>query len=214
MYDRGSACLYIQHGIDAVDAFFGKIENRRRMHAALGSALASAVSAFWLNTKHKLIGEIYITCVSQHWPSEDAYGRLSMWRGYCNQPDGVALVLNVEPFRLQTNEFNAYSSPVLYGHAADFEAQALQVFAYHASTLAEFLNNIRYAIRLYVTPISEETYRVTKIVDEHFVIHTYDRPADIVNEFAWGQYFGLLNSTRTKPNFPPFSVTSSLKSQF
>lgn len=119
----------IQHGIDAVDAFFAKTENQRRMHAALGSALASAVSAFWLNTKHKLIGEIYITCVSQHWPSEDEYGRLSMWRGYCNQPDGVALVLNVEPFRLQTNEFNAYSSPVLYGHAADFEAQALQVLA-------------------------------------------------------------------------------------
>lgn len=88
------------------------------------------------------------------------------------------------------------------------------LFAYHASTLAEFLNNIRYAIRLYVTPIADETYRVTKVVDEHFVIHTYDRPADIVNEFAWGQYFGLLNSTRTKPNFPPFSVTSSLRSQF
>lgn len=119
----------IQHGIDAVDAFFAKKANQQRMHAALGGPLASAVHAFWLNTKHKLIGEIYITCVSQHWPSEDDYGRLSMWRGYCNQPDGVALVLNVAPFRLQTNELNAYSSPVLYGHAADFEAQALQVLS-------------------------------------------------------------------------------------
>lgn len=88
------------------------------------------------------------------------------------------------------------------------------LFAYHASTLAEFLNNIRYAIRLYVTPIADQTYRVTKVVDDHFVIHTYDRPAAIVNEFAWGQYFGLLNSTRTKPNFPPFSVTASLKAEF
>lgn len=119
----------IQHGIDAVEAFFAKADNQQRLASALGPPLASAVQAFWRSAKHKLIGEVYITCVSQHWPSEDAYGRLSMWRGYCNQPDGVALVLDVAPFRLQTNVLNAYSSPVLYGHAADFEAQALQVLA-------------------------------------------------------------------------------------
>jgi hypothetical protein len=90
----------------------------------------------------------------------------------------------------------------------------VHLFAYHASTIAEFLNNIRYAIRLYVAPVAEEGYRITKVVDDHFVIHTYNRPADIVNEFAWNQYFGLLNSTRTKPNFPPFSVTASLKAEF
>lgn len=88
------------------------------------------------------------------------------------------------------------------------------LFAYHASTLAEFLNNIRYAIRLYVTPIAETRYRVTGKIDEYIDMYTYDRPAEIVNEFAWSQYYGLLDSTRHRPNFPPFSVTQSLKDQF
>lgn len=88
------------------------------------------------------------------------------------------------------------------------------LFAYHASTIAEFLNNIRYAIRRYVQPVAEGTYRVTKVIDDHFVAHTYARPTGMVDEFAWTQYFELLNSTRREPNFPPFSVTQSLKGQF
>lgn len=88
------------------------------------------------------------------------------------------------------------------------------LFAYHASTIAEFLNNIRYAIRLYVTPVAETRYRVMRKLDDYIDIHTYDRPTEIVNEFAWAQYCGLLNATRHKPNFPPFSVTQSLKDRF
>lgn len=88
------------------------------------------------------------------------------------------------------------------------------LFAYHASTLAEFLNNIRYAIRIYVTPVAQARYRVTGRIDEYLDLHTYDRPHDVINEFAWSQYYDLLESTRRKPNFPPFTVTQSLKSQF
>lgn len=88
------------------------------------------------------------------------------------------------------------------------------LFAYHASTIAEFLNNIRYAIRRYVTPVAEARYRVTGKVDDHLDMYTYDRPEEIANEFAWAQYYDLLNSTRYRPNFPPFSVTQSLKGQF
>jgi hypothetical protein len=88
------------------------------------------------------------------------------------------------------------------------------LFAYHASTIAEFLNNIRYAIRHYVKHAAQSRYRVTGKIDENLDTYTYDRPAEIKNEFAWGQYFDLLNSTRRRPNFPPFSVTQSLKNQF
>lgn len=88
------------------------------------------------------------------------------------------------------------------------------LFAYHASTLAEFLNNIRYAIRIYATPVAEARYRVTGKIDDYLDMYTYDRPAEIANEFAWAQYYGLLNSTRQRPNFPPFSVTQSLKDRF
>jgi hypothetical protein len=88
------------------------------------------------------------------------------------------------------------------------------LFAYHASTLAEFLNNIRYAIRIYVTPVAEARYRVTGRIDEYLDLHTYDRPHDVINDFAWSQYYDLLESARRRPNFPPFTVTQSLKSQF
>lgn len=88
------------------------------------------------------------------------------------------------------------------------------LFAYHASTLAEFLNNIRYAIRLYVTPVAEARYQVTGKIDDHLDSYTYKRPAEIENNFAWKQYCDLLNRTRIKPNFPPFGVTQHLKNQF
>lgn len=88
------------------------------------------------------------------------------------------------------------------------------LFGYHASTIAEFLNNIRYAIRLYVTPVAKARYRITGKIDDHLDMYTYDRPAEIVNEFAWAQYYSLLDSTWRRPNFPPFSVTQSLKNQF
>ncbi len=88
------------------------------------------------------------------------------------------------------------------------------LLGYHSSTIAEFLNNIRYAIRRYVRPVADASYRVIGKIDAYADRYTYDRPQDIVNEFAWMQYWELLESTRRKPNFPPFSVNQSLKGQF
>lgn len=46
---------------------------------------------------HNFINEVekitYISCLSEHLPSEDTTGRLSMWRAYSNS-SGVALVIN------------------------------------------------------------------------------------------------------------------------
>lgn len=88
------------------------------------------------------------------------------------------------------------------------------LFAYHASTIAEFLNNIRYAIRLYVSPIAESSYRVTRVIDDDFSAYTFDRPQELSNEFAWAQYYSLLDGTRRRANFPPFSVARSLKNRY
>lgn len=88
------------------------------------------------------------------------------------------------------------------------------LFAYHASTIAEFLNNIRYAIRLYVTEAAKSRYRVTAKFDDYHESYAFDRPADIKSEFAWAQYCELLGSTKRKPNFPRFSVTQSLKDRY
>jgi hypothetical protein len=88
------------------------------------------------------------------------------------------------------------------------------LFAYHASTLAEFLNNIRYSIRLYVLPVANDSYRVTGKIDDYLDMYTFEKPQEIADEFAWSQYYNLLDSARRKPIFPLFTVTHSLKDQF
>lgn len=88
------------------------------------------------------------------------------------------------------------------------------LLAYHASTIAEFLNNIRYAIRLYVEPTAQATYRVEYKIGEYADAYTFERPAEMINSFGWEQYYGLLDWSRRKPNFPPFTVARSLKDQF
>lgn len=87
------------------------------------------------------------------------------------------------------------------------------LLAYHASTIAEFLNNIRYAIRLYITPVAKARYQATGDFDG-IEIFTFERPDAIVNKFAWAQYFELLQGSLRQPNFPPFSVSQSFKGQF
>ncbi|CAN7350884.1 hypothetical protein [Rhizobium sp. LjRoot258] len=87
------------------------------------------------------------------------------------------------------------------------------LLAYHASNIAEFLNNIRYAIRLYIDPIARAGYRPTRMVDG-LQLYTFERPQEFTDKFAWAQYFSLMQSTLEKPNFPPFSVSQSFKSQF
>ena len=57
--------------------------------------------------------DTYLTSLSEHDPSEDELGRLSMWRAYCPK-NGVALVLRNHPFMESTDELKAYSSPVAY----------------------------------------------------------------------------------------------------
>lgn len=87
------------------------------------------------------------------------------------------------------------------------------LLAYHASTIAEFLNNIRYAIRLYVAPVAAERYKVTGNVDG-LEIFTFERPDGIVNKFAWAQFFELMQGSLRQPNFPPFSVAQTMKMRF
>ncbi len=55
----------------------------------------------------------FITCISEHPPEENKYGRLSMWRAYGGN-NAVAIVLNINPFITESDIFHAYTSPVAY----------------------------------------------------------------------------------------------------
>jgi len=87
------------------------------------------------------------------------------------------------------------------------------LFAYHLSTIAEFLNNIRWAIYEYLRPEFSRAYHVTGMVSgaEMYAFHY---PDGIEAPLAKTMYWGLMNMVRSQPYFPRFTVTPSLKSRF
>jgi hypothetical protein len=64
----------------------------------------------------------YIMCFSEHEDSEDANGRLSMWRAYGGAA-GVALVLNPRPMIVPASDYGAETTPVAYLTDSQFEQQ-------------------------------------------------------------------------------------------
>ena len=65
--------------------------------------------------------QTYICSFSEHYEDKAALGKLSMWRAYA-QKDGVAIVMNLEPFKSETNELSVFASPVEYGDESKFAA--------------------------------------------------------------------------------------------
>lgn len=84
------------------------------------------------------------------------------------------------------------------------------LLAYHTSTIAEFLNNVRWAIHGYLRP---EFVRAFRREDDD-LLYTFDVPAEIGQGLPRGMYWRLMNAMRSEPYFPRFVVTDSLKAQF
>ena len=67
--------------------------------------------------------DTFLTCVSEHDPSEDQMGRLSMWRAYGGQ-DAVAIVMNNTAFLRSSDALKAYTNKVNYLTVKQFEDHA------------------------------------------------------------------------------------------
>jgi hypothetical protein len=87
------------------------------------------------------------------------------------------------------------------------------LFGYHMSTIAEFLNNIRWAIHGYLRSEFVRAYHET---GEHSGIKMYafHYPAGVTAPLAKTMYWDVMNMARSIPFFPRFTVTPHLKSQF
>ncbi|MDX0928362.1 DUF2971 domain-containing protein [Sinorhizobium medicae] len=88
-------------------------------------SVAAALDAIFPELSNECIGwfngwlfqlrnKTYVTCLSEHDPSEKQYGRLSMWRSYTASQAGVGFVINPLPLYSVTETFGAFSSPVYY----------------------------------------------------------------------------------------------------
>jgi hypothetical protein len=126
--------------------------------------------------------------------------------------------------RLERNVRTIVSILAAHGHSID-EGMGYAVlpefwqwfhehlFGYHLSTIAEFLNNIRWGIFEYLQPEFARAYRVTSY-DAGAAIYEFDVPAEITAPIAKTMYWDLMNMARSKPYFPRFTVTPNLKLRF
>lgn len=87
------------------------------------------------------------------------------------------------------------------------------LFAYHLSTIAQFLNEIRWGIHEYLQPEFARAYHVTSN-DPRAPSYAFRPPAEITAPIARTMYWDLMNLARSRPYFPRFTVTQSLKNQF
>ena len=79
-------------------------------------------------------------------------------------------------------------------------------FMYSASRIAEFLNDIRWAIFEYLVP---EFQRAWYPIDD--IAYGYHIPPEIEEPVAHAMYWNLMNRVRGKPWIPRFVVTEYLK---
>lgn len=82
------------------------------------------------------------------------------------------------------------------------------ILNYHASTIAEFLNNIRWGIYEYLKP----EYDGSVVWDPNdSTKYRFTYPAGVTSEFAKQCYWDLMNEMRQPPYMPRFKVTRYLK---
>lgn len=83
--------------------------------------------------------------------------------------------------------------------------------SYRLSTIAEFLNNIRWGVYEYLQP----EYERAMVIDKNVTIkHEYNYPDDINNKFAKECYWELMDEVRSKPYIPRFKVEEILKKHY
>ena len=84
------------------------------------------------------------------------------------------------------------------------------IFIYHSSTIAEFLNRIRWAIYRYLQPEFSRSFERC----DPSPMYRVNYPADCIEPIARSMYWGLMNMVRNAPYFPEFRVTQFLKMRY
>jgi hypothetical protein len=130
--------MEVEHGFEMLQrAFAPPVDSEtERGLRAVGSALNDIFPNIqnetieWFDSSlFQLRHQTYVTCLSEHPRSEDAYGRLSMWRAYTGNQVGVALVIKPAPLYSLSDTFGAFSGPVHYYSDEEMKKVLLQVAA-------------------------------------------------------------------------------------
>lgn len=80
------------------------------------------------------------------------------------------------------------------------------IFLYHSSQIAEFLNNIRWAIFRYLQLEFARAYHLTEDATPDFPAYRYRVPEAINQPIAHAMYWDVMNRVREKPRMPRFVI--------
>jgi len=122
----------------------------------------------------------------------------------CGKPQGI--------LKLKQNSINITFEDSLLFLDYFYEIYHTDIFAYHSSTIAEFLNNIRWGIHEYLFP--EFCQSIVFEGNIHPQKYHYTYPIDLKNNFARECYWDLMNKIRSKPYIRKFKVTRYLKMNY
>ena len=93
----------------------------------------------------------------------------------------------------------------------DFYNHMRGIFAYHSTTIAQFLNDLRWGIFLYLKPEFKRSFR--RIPGDHWR-YEFVYPNGLKIEFARQCYWNLMNHVRSEPYMQPFLTTKWLKLRY
>jgi hypothetical protein len=141
----------IHHGFSLLQSWFAVQGNIEKFIAVFDSIHLGApreaidsFNRFWMSTDTGVQTQTYIASISEHDPSEDEHGRLSMWRAFgADAPARVALVFRVPPFSGAVDFLQCIFSPVAYLNEANAHAIFAEVLV-NAENERDFLRTVTF----------------------------------------------------------------------
>lgn len=88
------------------------------------------------------------------------------------------------------------------------------IFIYHSSQIAEFLNNIRWAIFDYLQLEFARSWHLTEKATELCPIYAYRFPEGCTEPVARAMYWDVMNRVRARPWVHRFVVSDSFKQRY
>nr|WP_166180070.1 hypothetical protein [Altererythrobacter segetis] len=88
------------------------------------------------------------------------------------------------------------------------------IFIYHSSQIAEFLNNIRWAIYDYLGPEFARSYHVDERATPTFPLYGFHVPETIKEPLAVAMYWDVMNQSLHRPYFQRFTIPDWAKQRY
>ena len=87
------------------------------------------------------------------------------------------------------------------------------IYVYHASVIAEYLNNLRWAIYRYLQPEYHRAWHPTGVISGA-PMYAYNVPTSCTEPLARAMYWDVMNRVRARPWIQRFTVSDSFRAYY